>query len=339
MNIGQIAKFLKDENEPAFRLKQIMEAYFGLKSDWSKITNLSKDLRAKLVENFPWDELEVSLVQKSADGDTVKFVLETLDGEMIEAVTMHHRDERATVCLSSQIGCPMGCRFCSTGQSGFKRNLTAEELVNQLILVARWIKDNWHTKVSNVVYMGMGEPFLNYDNVKKSLQIFTDKDCFGLGDRRISVSTCGIPEKIIQFGRDFPQMNLAISLHSPRQEVRSQIMPFASKFHVKDVMKAADKYVEMTHRKLFFEYTLLPGINDWPVDVQDLVELMRANHLFHVNLITYHQTPLANYKEPSKKEIDKFANHLRAQHLSVTIRHNFGDDIEGACGQLARKKL
>jgi 23S rRNA (adenine2503-C2)-methyltransferase len=248
MNLSKLEEILK--KEPAFRLKQAKKAVsFDLIEDWSEATTLSKDLRETLQKEVPLEIKGKMLVSK--DNRTVKAAIELEDGLMIETVLMKHTDKRNTICVSSQVGCPLGCLFCVTGTMGFKRNLNPSEIVEQFLFFARQLKKN-KEKITNVVFMGMGEPFLNWENVKEAIQILNDDNCFGIGARKISVSTAGITEGIAKLNQDFPQINLAISLHAPDDKLREELMPVNKKYSIAKILKSVDKYIEKTNRKVMF---------------------------------------------------------------------------------------
>ena len=256
---------------------------------------------------------------------------------------MKHDRNRRTVCVSSQVGCAMNCSFCATGKLGFQRNLMAGEITDQGLYFARWLQDKKET-VTNVVYMGMGEPFNNYDNVMESVRILNDKDGFNLGARHISISTCGVVSGIKKFADEKLQINLAISLHAPNDEIRSKIMPVNQAYPLGKLMPAIADYVEKTRRKVMFEYILLGGVNDSDKCARELAVLMKTNKLYHINLIKYHQTFAKNsarlmFLASSQKQMNRFFDILKKPGVSCTFRVSFGEDISGACGQLAGNRI
>jgi len=332
MNLSKIEKIL--ENEPIFRLKQAKKAvFFDLIDDWSQATTLSKDLREIL-------QKEVSLEIKgeifsSKDERTVKARL-ILDDELaIETVLMKHTDKRNTICVSSQVGCPLGCLFCVTGKMGFKRNLNVSEIVAQVLFFARYLKKQ-NEKITNVVFMGMGEPFLNWENVSQAIEIFNDDNCFGIGARKISVSTAGITEGIEKLSDKFPQINLAISLHAPDDKLRGELMPVNKKYSIAKILKSVDEYIEKTNRKVMFEYVMLKGINDSEEQAKKLSKLLKKP-LYMVNLIAYN--PNGRFESSPPEKIKKFKAILEKAGIFATQRYRFGADIEAACGQLAGKNM
>ena len=334
MNLKYLGEILKDE--PAFRLKQIKKAvYQDLIENWSEATTLSLALREKLSEKCP---LKINgEIFPSKDQETAKALITLDNGLKIEAVLMQHKEERNTVCVSSQIGCPLGCIFCATGKLEFKRNLKAEEIVEQVLFFARHLKKK-DKKITNVVYMGMGEPFLNYDNVIESIRILNDKDGFNLGVRRISISTIGISEGIEKLADEGLEINLAISLHAPNDEIRSRLIPYNINYPIKKIFKALEKYIKKTRRRVMLEYIMIKGENDSDEQAYQLSKLIKnmKNPLCFVNLIAYNPTGI--FKPSDQQRIKEFKNILEQEHIDVTERHRFGREVKAACGQLAYSK-
>jgi 23S rRNA (adenine2503-C2)-methyltransferase len=335
MDISNLEKIL--ENEPKYRLKQAYEAVFkNFISDWSEATFFTKDLRDKLNKECPLKINADVLVSKKEDSIKAKITLK--DGMQIEAVLMRHKDGRNTVCVSSQVGCPLGCLFCATGKMGFKRNLTVEEIMEQIIFFNRYFKkENPSTllRVTNVTYMGMGEPFLNYDNVLKSIRILNGKEYFNIGARSISVSTSGIIEGIEKFSKEGLQVNLAISLHAPNDGLRRELMPIDKKYPLKAVLKVVDNYIKQTNRQVMFEYVLIKGVNDSDKCAEELSKLMKKP-LYYVNLILYNATGI--FKPSDTKRVQKFKEILGKNKIVFSQRYRFGDDIQAACGQFVTSK-
>ncbi|MCK9445559.1 23S rRNA (adenine(2503)-C(2))-methyltransferase RlmN [bacterium] len=238
---------------------------------------------------------------------------------------MKHTDDRSTVCVSSQVGCPLACSFCATGTMGLKRNLTAEEIVMQVLLFARVCK------VTNIVFMGMGEPFLNYDNVMSAIRMLNSAEYFNIGSRKISVSTSGIIEGIEKFANEDLQVNLSISLHAPNNKLRSQLMPINKKYSLEKVIEAVDNYIIKTNRKVMFEYLMIVGENDSLECARELALLMKKP-LYMVNLIVYN--PTGKFKASDSKTIKKFKDYLEGEGIFTTQRYEFGRGIKAACGQL-----
>jgi 23S rRNA (adenine2503-C2)-methyltransferase len=331
--IPEVAKVLKSRGEPAYRLEQAYSALCnGLIRDWEEATTLSKGLRAALSAEAPAAVLELTRISRATDG-TRKYLFKTHDDHLIETVMIPEKGRR-TVCISTQVGCPMGCTFCATGLLGIKRNLKSREIAEQVFVAARDISPE---RVTNVVVMGMGEPFLNYRETLLALKVLNDSDGFNLAARSIAASTSGLVDKIRRFADEPEQFHLAISLHTPFEEQRKEIMPVASRHSIPQLMNAARYYVEKTHRKLFFEYTLLAGVNDQPRHVEALAELL--NHpLYHLNLLRFNWTDTGFAATP-KGEAKEFLRHARELGLSATLRPSRGQDIDAACGQLAAKDL
>lgn len=284
----------------------------------------------QLSKDFSFSKLE--LVQVERDVDVCKYLFELSDHEHIEAVLMRH-DYGNSVCISSQVGCNMGCRFCESGRRKKVRNLETWEMVTQLLM----IEEDLGTRVSHVVVMGIGEPFDNYDNLLDFFLIINHPKGLAIGARHITVSTCGIVPKVLEFS-DFPlQINLAISLHAPTDELRNQIMPINKAYPLKELISALEIYLKKTNRRLTFEYIMLAGINDTEKCAKELVELV--GHLnCYVNLIPYNETNNLEFKRSSTVQIMKFYDILKKNRLNVTIRREFGSKISAACGQLRSKK-
>jgi 23S rRNA (adenine2503-C2)-methyltransferase len=334
MDNQKVQSALQRLGEPGFRLKQIRQAVFvDLVGEWSEVTTISKALRETLTEEAPLKSLTLEREAASRDGRTLKLALRTDDGQLIEAVLMRHEDGRRTVCVSSQAGCPMGCSFCATGKLGLQRNLSAEEMLDQVLEFSRRLKSAGE-RVSNVVVMGMGEPMHNLDNVLAALREMNAADGLAIGARRISVSTCGIVPGIERLAGEPEQFNLAVSLHAPTQDLRERMMPVAKAYPLDRLMNACRDYAERTGRKIFFEYLLISGLNDSAETAEDLADLM--NHpLYHVNLIKYHST--GDYVTAPRERREAFMAVLEKRGVSVSWRHSYGEDIDAACGQLAGK--
>jgi 23S rRNA (adenine(2503)-C(2))-methyltransferase len=317
---------------PSFRLNQLRQAVFGqLANSWDEVTTFSADLRAQLAARLPWSVLTLAREVTSEDGETVKAALRTEDKLIIEAVLMKHGDGRRTVCMSSQAGCPMKCTFCATGKLGLRRNLTRAEITEQVLYFARQLKPRGEA-VTNVVVMGMGEPMHNLDEVLASIRELNAPDGLNIGARRISISTCGIVPGILRLADEPMQVNLAISLHAPTQELREKLMPVAKAYPLQKLMEAINQYVNKANRQVMFEYLLIDGVNDSDENAEELARLMR-HRLYHVNLIKYHST--GEYRASPRERRDRFMTILESHQVSVTFRLSFGEDIDAACGQLA----
>ncbi|MFA5916635.1 MAG: 23S rRNA (adenine(2503)-C(2))-methyltransferase RlmN [Candidatus Gracilibacteria bacterium] len=334
-----VKDFLKQNKFPPFRYAQIENAiYKNFVSDFDDIQTIPKDLRQLLTQDFFYYSLVADHIVTSDNGQTTKILFKTKDGLFIEAVIMRHLTGRNTLCVSSQAGCPMACTFCATGKLGLKRNLEFYEIVEQVYYAAELLNKEG-TILRNVVYMGMGEPFLNYDNVKKSIEIICNQKKLNLANRRVTVSTCGIIPGINKFGDDFPQTSLAISLHAPNDEIRKSIMPVDQTYSLDKLMKSLDEYVEKTNKRIFYEYIMINGVNDNIKLASELGELLKGK-LAHVNFIPYNSGEGAggSYKSTPRFIIEKFQDILDKYGVPSTIRTTMGDDIDAACGQLASKK-
>lgn len=299
----------------------------------NEVTTLPKIMREALAERgiTLWS-IELVTLQRSRDRRTTKGLFRLHDGKEVEAVLMEHRGDRTTICISSQAGCAFACAFCSTGQAGFGRNLRAVEIFDQ----ARYFALALHARgkrASNVVFMGMGEPFHNYEAVMEATALLNDPHGFGLGHRHITISTVGLVDRIDQFAGEGIQVNLAISLHAPNDAIRGAIMPVNRKHDLTELMASCARYVERTNRKIFFEYVMLAGVNDSDACARELAALLRGR-LYHVNLIPYNATPDAPFAGSDDERIWHFAAILDGEGIPVTVRHNMGRDIAAACGQL-----
>ena len=299
-------------------------------SSISDITNIKKEILQQLASDYSFSKLR--LVQVERDVDVCKYLFELNDGEHIEAVLMMH-DYGNSVCISSQVGCNMGCRFCESGRRKKVRNLETWEMVTQLLMIEEDLKK----RVSHVVVMGIGEPFDNYDNLLKFFLIINHPKGLAIGARHITVSTCGIVPKILEFS-NFPlQINLAISLHAPNDELRNQIMPINKVYPLKELIQALEIYLEKTKRRITFEYILLAGVNDTEEYAVELAKLV--GHLnCYINLIPYNETNNLEFRRSNTVQIMKFYDILKKNRLNVTIRREFGSKISAACGQLRSKK-
>jgi 23S rRNA (adenine2503-C2)-methyltransferase len=352
MNIEKLEKVLA--NEPKFRLKQTKEAVFQkFISSWNEASFLPKDLREKLNKECSLSikaDILVSrpkwarLAEAAKKSDCIKARITLEDNLEIESVLMCHKDGRNTVCVSSQVGCPLGCEFCVTGKMGFKRNLTTAEIVEQAIFFERYLKKE-NKRVSNIAFMGMGEPFLNYDNVLNAVRILNDKEYFNIGARNISISTAGIIEGIKKLADERLQINLAISLHASNNKLRSSLMPINKKYLLEEVLKAVDFYIKKTNRKVMFEYVLIKDVNDLDKNAEELAKIMNKK-LYFVNLILYNATDSfaetrssLDYRErfsaSETKRLDEFKKILKKNKIVFSQRYRFGEDIKAACGQFA----
>lgn len=329
MNLKDL--YLSLNSEPKFRIKQINKAvYSDFIDDWSKITNLPKHLREELEKKHPL-KINYQLFD-SKKSNTKKALIKLNDELEVESVLIKHKDNRQTVCVSSQVGCPLACTFCATGDMGFKRNLTSEEIIQQILLFARLEKPN---KITNIVFMGMGEPLLNYQNTIDSIYFINNPDNFNIGARKISISTSGIIPGINSLKNEKLQINLAISLHAPNNELRTTLMPINKKYPLNKLLRTVFEYCEKTSRKVMFEYLLIDKINDGEIHAKQLATIMK-HPLFFVNLIPYN--PTGTYKPSKTDRIEKFKSILAHEGINFTQRYYFGGEIKAACGQLAGKQ-
>jgi 23S rRNA (adenine2503-C2)-methyltransferase len=335
MDFKHLGEILIKYNEPKFRVQQISRAFWKeLASGWDEITALPKDLREKLKKEIRWSSLVLDkTINDSGGTEKASFTLTSVT-EKIESVLIKHDDDRRTICASSQIGCPAKCAFCATGQMGFKRNLSDEEIVDQILFWARILKTRGE-KVTNVVFMGMGEPFLNSDNVFAAIKKLTSPEDFGLGARHISISTCGITPGIKRLTLNYPQINLALSLHAPNDRLRTKLMPINKKYDIRSVIAALRDHIKKTNRKVMIEYLLINEVNDDPKLALELAELLKDEPLFHLNLIPCNKT--GKFEPSPATKINLFSLNLRKNNIKFTIRKKFGSSIEAACGQLAGK--
>ena len=336
----KIISLLEANGHKKFRYAQIENAiYKNLVTDFDMIETLPQSIRDLLKENCSYNSLSLHSEKTDPEGQTTKFLFTTHDGKMIEAVIMRHLSGRNTLCVSSQAGCPMACTFCATGKLGLIRNLTFAEIIDQIMWAVHHLAKE-DKKLRNIVYMGMGEPLLNYGEVSRSIHIACGQKKLDLSNRRITVSTCGIAPRIIDFARDFPQVSLAISLHAPNDEARKKIMPVENTYPIDVLMASIEEYVRITNKRVFYEYIMINGVTDRIEYATQLGELLKGK-LAHVNFIPYNPgegTDSNGYLPTSKMIIKKFQSTLDNYGIPSTVRHTMGDDIDAACGQLALKE-
>jgi len=326
----KLQKILKDQ--PPYRLNQAKNAIFKeLITNWNQTKSLPKPLQDILNKNYPLD-IPHKII-KSSDKKTQKAIVTLFDNLQIEAVLLNYQN-RITICISTQVGCPLNCSFCATGKMGFFRNLETKEIVDQVLLFQQLLKDK-NNKVDNIVFMGMGEPLLNFDNTLNAIQIINDPKGLGIGQRHISISTAGIIPGIRKLADKSPQINLAISLHAPNNPLRDKLMPINKKYPLDKLIPAIKDYLRKTNRKVMFEYLLIENINDNPKYAYQLIKLL-DHPLFFVNLVSYN--PTGSYQPSSSQKVTQFKNILLRAGLFTTQRYRFGQDINAACGQLATKK-
>ena len=319
-------------SEKPFRAKQIYEwMHKKLARSFDEMTNVSKELRKKCEENYVYTALNAVRVQESQIDGTKKFLFELADGNVVESVWMKYKHGNS-VCISSQVGCRMGCRFCASTLDGLERSLLPSEMLDQIYEITRQTGE----RVSNVVVMGTGEPMDNYDNLLKFLRMLTDENGLNISQRNITVSTCGIVPKMRQLADEQLQITLALSLHATTDEKRRKLMPIANKYGLDELMEVCAYYFEKTGRRITFEYSLVGGVNDTNEDAENLCGLVEDLNC-HINLIPVNPIKERDYIESERRDILNFQNKLEKKHINVTIRREMGRDIDGACGQLRRR--
>lgn len=342
MDPAKVSAALAQLGQPKYRWDQVRQAVFGrAAATYAEVGGLPAGLPEKLAHMAPILSVAPRSVSVSSDGRAHKALLDLADGKVIETVLLRPSETRWTTCISSQVGCAVACTFCATGLMGLTRNLTPEEIADQVLFWRQYMsQQGLPGRVDNVVYMGMGEPFACYEPVAASLRQLMDQKLYGIGARHISVSTSGVAPKITQFGRDFPQVNLALSLHAATDALRTRLVPMNKAYNLAALAEALRGYLAATNRKVFFEYVLLKGENDRPEDAEALVtwlEGLGAKALLHVNLIVFNQTDTPH--EPTdESDARRFQERLLAAGFKSTVRQNLGRDIDGACGQLVIKE-
>lgn len=320
--------------EKGFRSRQIYSwIHEKLVDDFEEMTNLSKTLRQKLEAAYEIRRVEMEKRQISKIDGTNKFLFCLKDGNMVESVLMKYKHGNS-VCISSQVGCRMGCRFCASTLDGLERNLTPSEMLRQVYQIQKITGE----RVSNIVIMGTGEPLDNYDNFLKFIHMVSDEHGLNISQRNITASTCGIVPNIRRLAEEKLQITLALSLHGSNQEKRRSLMPVANKYELQEVLEACDYYFEKTGRRITFEYSLVHGVNDTPEDAKELMGILKDRNC-HLNLIPVNPIKERNYEKPDKKSAENFKNKLEKNGINVTIRREMGSDIDGACGQLRRKTM
>jgi len=332
---AEIEDYFKEIGEKSFRAKQVYEWLWKKNAhQFDDMTNISKALREQLGESFQIQPVEVDLLQKSNDG-TIKNAVKLHDGNVVESVLIP-TDTRTTACVSSQVGCSLDCTFCATAQLKRMRNLTAAEIVDQVVIIDEESKRYFNRPLSNIVFMGMGEPLLNYNEVISAIKKITLPEGLGMSPKRITVSTSGIPKMIEKLADDDLRVNLAVSLHSAREAVRNVIMPFTVKFPLTDLMDSLQYWYQQTGLRITFEYIVWGGINDKKEDIDALVKFCKKVPS-KVNIIEYNSIDDGIYKQASEQAIDNYIKALESNNIVVNVRRSRGKDIDAACGQLANK--
>ena len=334
MTLEELQAYFVELGEKAFRAKQVYQwMHEKLASDYEEMSNLSKDLREKLQKQETLTKLNIVQVQESSIDGTRKYLFELPDGNVVESVWMkyHHGN---SVCISSQVGCRMGCRFCASTLDGLERNLLPSEMLEQIYSIIRHTKE----RVSNIVVMGTGEPMDNYDNLVRFVRMISDDKGQNISQRNITVSTCGIVPNMKRLAEEKLQITLALSLHATTDEKRKQLMPIANKYSLKEVLEACSYYFEKTGRRITFEYSLVAGVNDTKEDAEELVALVKGMNC-HINLIPVNPIKERDYKQSNKEQIQVFRARIEKSGISATVRREMGRDIDGACGQLRRRHI
>ena len=332
-NLEELKQELISIGEKPFRAEQIFKWIYEAKiKEVDEMTNLSIELRNKLKENYTICNYKIIKKQESSDG-TKKYLFDILDGNAIETVLMQYHHGK-TICVSSQIGCKMGCKFCASTGIKFIRNLTSGEIVEQILAVEQDIQD----KISNIVFMGIGEPLDNYENVINAIRIINNQKGLNIGARHISISTSGLVPKIYDLAKENIQCTLSISLHATNNQKRSSMMPINNTYPIEELLQACKDYIKITNRRISFEYALAKDNNDNIEDAKQLVKLLKGM-LCHVNLIPINKIENGKYVKSTNENIIKFRDYLNEKGIVATIRRELGSDIDAACGQLRRKNI
>lgn len=336
----ELERFFAEQGEKSFRASQLVKwMYLKRISDFEAMTDFGRKLRRKLEEQAFIGELNLVRRQVCGRGDTEKFLFSLSDGNLVESVLMSYEDHlgpsRLTACISTQVGCAMGCGFCATSQGGLVRNLTAGEIVDQIVQMQKNI-DGSQRRIANIVYMGMGEPFLNYENVMKSLGILNDPEGIAVGMRHMALSTCGVVPGIVRLAGEGIQVKLAVSLHSPFDSVRSRLMPINGKYPISALLESLRFYQRETGRRVTFEYALIRGVNDRPCDSERLAELLEGLTSF-INMIPLNPVAGSGMERSPEKNIRRFQEYLVSRGIRATVRKERGVDIDAACGQLRKR--
>ena len=336
LSLDELQDFFEQEGEKKFRAKQVYE-WIWLKQaqDFEAMTNLSKDLRTKLTTHFTLPALQIDTTQVSSDG-TIKSRFKTHDGNFVEGVLIP-TESRTTACVSSQIGCSLSCKFCATGYMDRKRNLEYDEIYDEVALINKQSEKEYGKKLSNIVFMGMGEPLLNYKNVLMAVEKISSPDGMGMSPRRITVSTAGVAKLIRQLGDDQVKFKLALSLHAANDAKRHEIMPINDTNNIKSLIEALNYFYKQTHNEITFEYILFKNFNDSIQDADELIKIYRQVPADLVNIIEYNPIDAASFSKPDEITTEKFMQHLEKNRVNTRLRRSRGKDIDAACGQLANK--
>lgn len=335
-SLNEISSFLKEHGEKPFRAKQIYEWLWKKHAkSFDDMTNLSKSLRQLMHEKFTINYINIKDLQISSD-KTIKVAFELSDGYLIEGVLIP-TENRATACISSQVGCNLGCEFCATGKLGLKRNLTADEIYQQVVEIMNLADEKYGLSLTNIVLMGMGEPLLNYDNVLQAMEMVSSENGLGMSPQRITLSTVGLPRMIKKLADDQVKFNLAVSLHSANNKKRNEFMPVNRKNDLDALRDSLIYFNQKTGQRITFEYLLMDGINDSLKDVKEFAEYCKSFPV-KINIIEYNSTSDKQFKKSTNENFDAFVTFLKSRNLVVNVRRSRGQDIDAACGQLAGKK-
>jgi len=336
LSLADIEQYFETLGEKKFRAKQVYEWLWQKQAQhFDAMTNLSKELRNRLKEDFTLPALTIDAVQRSSDG-TVKTRFKTYEGHLVEGVLIP-TEERKTACVSSQIGCSLSCRFCATGYMDRKRNLEFDEIYDQVVIINQQSEKEYAKKITNIVFMGMGEPLLNYKNVLKAIEKITSPDGLGMSPRRITVSTAGVSKQIRQLGDDKVKFKLALSLHAANDKKRHEIMPINDTNNIKSLVDALNYFYKQTGNEITLEYILFNNFNDTLKDADELIKIYRQVPADLINIIEYNPIDFADYSKPSEERVQNFIQHLEKNKVNVRLRKSRGKDIDAACGQLANK--
>jgi len=338
LDLTDIETIMNDKKLPLFRSKQLFQwiQQKGV-TDWDEMVNLPISLRRELGRSFKINGLSVIKKERSEKDGTVKYLLAFHDGQTVETVLMDYQD-RKTICISTQVGCPLACAFCATGKSGYKRNLKVHEILDQILVVNQDLLQQKKELITNAVFMGMGEPLLNYQTLLKSLHILNHPLGLNISFRKMSVSTSGIVPEIYRLAKEKIPLVLAISLHAPNNHLRSQLMPINHKYSIEELIKASKFWIKETGRRITFEYILIKKVNDGLKEAKELASLLKGL-LVNVNLIPFNPVEGTSFKKPSLNGVYRFQQYLLERGIAVTIREEKGSGIAGACGQLRRQEM
>ena len=337
LSLAEIEQYFEELGEKKFRAKQLWEWLWQKKAQsFADMSNLSKELRQKLGEQFTLPALTINSTQYSADG-TVKSGFKTHDGHLVEGVLIP-TEKRYTACVSSQIGCSLSCKFCATGYIDRKRNLNFDEIYDEVVLINQQSERIYNHKLTNIVFMGMGEPLLNYKNVMKAIERITAPDGLAMSPRRITVSTAGVAKQIRQLGDDQAKFKLALSLHAANDVKRHEIMPINDTNNIKSLVDALNYFYKQTKNEITFEYILFKNFNDSIADADELTKIYRQVPADLINIIEYNPIDFARFEKPSEEKTEAFMRHLEKNRVNARLRRSRGKDIDAACGQLANKE-